>query len=129
MNKKDQLMWALQALAQPVTVQISLFPHYVCVADELANDFSDALLNLKTELNTADLEVLMELDNKLNDIGGKQNAQYWTDTALEKNEIWNEIRRLSVRILNYFNWRHDLPPLNPQDRGKTYIGQIKKVQQ
>jgi hypothetical protein len=121
MNKKDQLMWALQALAQPAAVQKNLFPDYVCVADELANDFSDALLNLKTELRSNDLEALMVLDNRLNEISGSHNAQYWTDEALEEKEMWDEVRRVAERLLNYFNWKNERPPLKPEERGKIYI--------
>jgi hypothetical protein len=33
-------MRSVQALAQPADVQPALFPDFVCVGDELANDFS-----------------------------------------------------------------------------------------
>lgn len=114
-------MWALQALAQPAATQKSLFPDYVCVADELSNDFGDALLNLRNELNSKDIDILLKLDNKLDSISGKENAEYWTNKALEDNEIWKDIRQEAVRILNYFNWKNEPPPLNPTNRGITYV--------
>ncbi len=46
---RNQLQRAITALAQPAEVQLSLFPDFVCKADELALDFEDDLYETATK--------------------------------------------------------------------------------
>lgn len=112
------LQWALQALAQPAEVQMTLFPDFVSKADELAVDFHHWLLYAEEE-HLADFTAnqkgaLLRIDEFLNVMGGARNAKHWTDDALHHDPMWKEVRGMAKEALDEFGWPNEKPPM---DRG------------
>lgn len=112
----EQLKWSLQALASPAATQQSLFPTFVCVADELALDF-DQWLRVATHRHTLAPEqtaALTALDELLARMSGRQHEEFWTVPALESHATWQQIRDLAHRALDAFGW-----PLVPPPTGRA----------
>lgn len=74
--------WYVQAIAQqPEEIQISLFPAFVEVADELALGWEEALAELprvQTRLLPSQLQAIQKLDAYMGSLSGEQNARVWT---------------------------------------------------
>lgn len=82
---RDILQRAVVALAQPAEVQLSLFPDFVCRADELALDFEDGLYELvghEDEITGEQKATIEELDRLLSGMSDSQDASVWTEEAL-----------------------------------------------
>ncbi|WP_010578290.1 hypothetical protein [Leptospira alexanderi] len=124
-HRRNLLLWSLQALAQPADVQVRLFPDFVSKADELALDFDSAYRSAR---HVADIvptnlqkDALDAIDAKLAGFSGESNAALWTESALAREPIWQEVRSLAKRALDAFNWSLGPPPFEPKDRGSTYV--------
>ncbi|WP_438023778.1 hypothetical protein [Sorangium sp. So ce233] len=132
-----RLKWSLQALAAPAAEQIRLFPRFVCVADELALDFEEALRQVSKaalsdvgeqeeveglqrieELSPAQREAVDTLDAQLERMSGPEHAEMWTDDALYNRGEWARVRHLAAGALRSIGWPIELPP---QDRA-IYVG-------
>ena len=110
---RDQLQRAVLALAQPADVQLSLFPDFVCKADELALDFEDGLYELVGHENeiTAEQKAAVEpLDQIVTRMSGKQKASFWTEEALRTHPTWEEIRSAAKATAAAFGWELRRPP-------------------
>ena len=110
---RDQLQRAILALAQPAEVQLSLFPDFVCKADELALDFEDGLYELvgHEETTTPSQRAAVDaLDNLLFRMSGKKNAAFWTEDAVRSHPAWEEVRIAAKAALLAFGWEFRLPP-------------------
>jgi hypothetical protein len=118
---RDQLEWAVLALAQPSEVQLGLFPDFVCKADELALDFEDGLLQLvghDDEVTAEQRVALNALDALIIGMSGQRNASFWTEEALRSHPKWHEIRTAAKATAAAFGW--ELRPPGPS--GAIYIG-------
>jgi hypothetical protein len=110
---RDQLQSAVLALAQPAEVQLSLFPDFVCKADELALNFEDGLYELvghEHEITDEQRMAIDELDRLLQSMSGKQNAALWTDEAVRSHSMWEEIRKTAKMVTTAFDWKLRRPP-------------------
>jgi hypothetical protein len=109
-----RLMHAVQALAHPADVQLTLFPSFVCKADELALDFGFfwdcAKSNDGERLTAEQTGILDEIDSQLDSMSGAQDAELWTNDALLENPLWGRTRELAKAALVAFNWPYEVPP-------------------
>lgn len=117
----DRFKWAVQALAQPSCVQLSLFPSFAEVADELALEHEEtqaAFLAQEKGLSVDQYAAIADLDGQLARMSGPENAKvYWTVEALDAAPEWAEVRLLAHRVLDAMGWQHVAPPL---DRGALF---------
>ena len=117
-----ELRRCVQALAQPALVQVSLFPEFAVVGDELALQFDDALRAYSASGLTAEpsqLQSLKQLDDYLAELSGPENERFWLDrTVLFSDARWHRIRDLARAVLASFNWPDETPPRD----GATYVG-------
>lgn len=109
-----QLMWALQALAQPATMQLKLFPSFVVVADELALEFEHwqevAIQQVGKAWSSKQQQAMKALDQMLTEMSA--SPELWeSDDCLEQPQ-WAAVRQLAQDVLVTFNWPIDLPPLD-----------------
>lgn len=107
-QKLDTLTQSVKALALNPDKQIGIFPNFVSVADELALNFSDAVL-FKDELKEAkildskQILLLREIDRIL-DIKSKNNDRsFWSLEGLKNHPEWQEIRMLATKTLDLLN--------------------------
>lgn len=117
---RDQLQRAVLALAQPANVQLSLFPDFVCKADELALNFEDGLYELvghENEITPEQRSAVDALDQIITDMSGKPNASFWTEEALRSHPTWDEIRSAAKAVVVAFGWELKRPPPS----GAVYI--------
>ena len=110
---RNQLERAVLALAQPADVQLSLFPDFVCKADELALDFEDGLYELvghEDEITSEQRAAVDRLDQLITSMSGEQNAEFWTDDAVRSHPTWEQIRSLAKATAVAFGWELRPPP-------------------
>lgn len=118
-----RFMWAVQALALPAEQQLSLFPSFAGVADELALEHEETqarFLNTSgTNLSSDQKRAIQALDNKLEAMSGEENATtFWTVEALGGRPEWEQVRSLARKVLSVMGWSASVPPL---DRGAVYV--------
>lgn len=104
---RNQLQRAVTALAQPAEVQLSLFPDFVCKADELALDFEDGLYEMvghEASFTDAQRAAIDALDHLLSSISGERHAALWTETALSDHPVWDQIRDAAKAAATTFGW-------------------------
>ena len=109
-------MWSVQALAQPASVQISLYPDFAEVADELAleHEETQALYFRSPEaknLETEHLRSIAILDKYLEEISGEDNLELWTIGALESASEWTHVRELASHVIKLMKWELKPPPI------------------
>ena len=68
-------------------------------ADELALEFSDALMLEKGLLDDAVRAAAVQLDEQLAGMGGPQHEELWTVAALHTSEEWRRVRELAAETL------------------------------
>lgn len=112
---EQQFQWAVQALAQPADVQLTLLPSFVVVADELALDFDHWRRTLETHFGDSwsdeQRQSVQALDCLLGEMSGDK-PEIWRGGGCLNHPKWSEVRRLAVGILSAFGWPQDVPPLN-----------------
>ena len=122
----ERLRWTLQALAQPAEIQLTLFPSFVCVPDELALEFEQHYCNGppsdRALWSASQLAALHKLDALLESMSGHEHAGYWTLSALRDSDLWVRVRRLAMDSLVEFGWPAAPPPSAPCERGSVYLG-------
>lgn len=114
---EERLCHAIQALAQPADVQRSLFPAFVVVGDELAEELGDALVDFENggaALSPSQAGAIRELDGYLDALSGPANLDFWDDPA---DARWERARRLAASALAAFGW----PNLCPPRDGAVYV--------
>ncbi len=101
-DARDQSRWSLQALAMDTDVQRSLFPDFVCKADELALDyghwFEVARSRFASDFTNGQLHALHVINLRLeamSRLGPEFDAGLWTEAALGSRLEWAELRSLS----------------------------------
>lgn len=109
----EQLKWSVQALAQPAEVQVTLFPVFVCVADELALDLQNWLLAAKGQnipLGPAAISRITDIDQELSALSGKAHEEFWNVHALKNDMRWENIRERARAALAAAGWENAAPP-------------------
>ena len=127
MNKESilgQLRWSLQALACQADAQMSLYPDFVCQADELVLDFAHwrdvAISNFGSEFTPESLRLLADIDTKLSEMSRKGSLfheELWTPEGLRRDPNWEEIRATARAALQSFDW----PVENPGPSTSIYV--------
>jgi len=117
---RKQLQYSIVCLAQPAEFQLSLFPDFVCKADELALNFEDGLYELvghENEVTDNQRLALDGLDHLLSEMSKAGNSEVWTDEAVRTHPMWNEVRLKAKVVADAFHWdTQELPP-----NGATYV--------
>ncbi len=123
-----ELKWSLQALAIPASDQLSLFPQFAAMADELALDFdhwaSVVNDNYEEELSSAQIGALAAISQTLERMSSHAvefEADLWTEEALRSSSHWEDIRRLAAVALEAFGWPLESPRRDPGDRGAASV--------
>lgn len=104
--------WAIQALAQPYNVQLSLFPDFTHKPDELALSFEDALYELvgREDLVSAEQRSAIDhLDDIVSAMSGEENADFWTEDAVRHHPTWEEFRVRAKLVAQAFGWPIESP--------------------
>lgn len=111
---RNQLQRAVVALAQPADIQLSLFPDFVCKADELALDFEDGLYEMvghEDQFSDDQRAAIDALHNLIFSKSGEQHASFWKETAVRKHPFWEIIRIAAKEAAVTCGWDlHSLPP-------------------
>ncbi|MCG7368708.1 hypothetical protein MHZ90_21700 [Pantoea sp. ACRSH] len=106
----ERIEWITRAFAQSSTVQESLFPDFVNVADELAVEWELALEDINEDLLSNEQRLSIKaLDDYMLSISGPDNIQFWNNDALYNSSEWNYMRVLAGNILTAMGW-DDKPP-------------------
>ena len=111
---------ALQALAQPASMQRRLFPEFSSVGDELARVFATAIRAAELEPQHDSSHdaghdharsVCLEIEACFVAHGGAGNADFWDDLDHPR---WEELRGLARRALALHGWpTHEPRPHDP----------------
>jgi hypothetical protein len=114
---RNQFQWSIQALAMDAEVQRSLFPTFVCKADELALDYSDwsrvARSLFASEWSGDQLKALGAIDIRLDAMsrgGSEFDEELWSEDALTSRPQWDELRSLARAALVQLGWSVEAPP-------------------
>lgn len=110
----EQLKYALQALALPMTGQLRLFPNRTERMDRLSTEYerwqqlvlyeqADALTRSQRTVLTSLAERLMQLQDHCCLSG--------SEVSWRRCPEWRQVRSLARQALLTFNWPLDLPPL------------------
>ena len=112
----DQLRRSLRGLAAAGSEQPPLFPDSVATADQLARDFDQSAVavrsNYGSDLSENQADALAALEQKLMTMsrdGAEFGAELWTEAALRTSEHWADVRTLALSALEAFGWRTELP--------------------
>src|SRR5215210_7731568 len=102
----EHLKWSVQALALPSREQRTLFPPFVCIADELALDFEQWLQTAagQHEFSAEQRTALTSLDDVLSAMSGADQAELWIDEALDSSGEWENVRERARGTLTVFGW-------------------------
>ena len=114
MHNFKKIKWILQALAQPAHIQISLFPNFVNVADELALEWGECfdLVNRKWDFFSSDqLMLIRSLDAQIVKMSGVFNISLWNNEALSSACEWQVVRQLAKELLDIFEWNFEEPSM------------------
>ena len=114
---RDQFRWSLQALACAPDAQLSLFPDFVCKADELALEYGHwsevARSFFAGEFDEAQLAALRAIDFR-SDAMGNGGAEFeedlWSEDALRASPLWEDLRTLAKLALAKLGWPAETPP-------------------
>jgi hypothetical protein len=106
----DNLKWSLQALALPADIQVTLFPSFVCIPDELALDFDHWNLCVVSNnlLSTYLSEELLTLNTIFDEM---KDPDLWSLQALAQSEEWESVRRQAAHLLTLLGWEMGIPPV------------------
>ncbi len=112
---KHQFQWAVQALAQPADVQLTLFPPFVVVADELALDFDNWWKTFESNFGDScsrqQRQAVVALNQLLDEMSGPEKPELWLGPECLNQPKWTEVRQLAADVLSTFGWPLDAPPL------------------
>jgi hypothetical protein len=104
-------------------VQITRFPSFVVVADELALEFDDCRQAFDSNFgwcwSPLQRAAVVALEQYLADMSGPDKPELWLDEDCLDHARWSEVRQLAGKVLYAFGWSPDVPPL---DRGAIYVG-------
>ncbi len=107
----SQLRSSVERLAARGVEQVAWVERQGVHADELALDFSDAVLpavvNLSNEFTPELLLRLELLDDQLSSMSGTAKARLWTSASILNDPAWGRVRTLAQVALDAPGW----PPL------------------
>ncbi|HSI36548.1 MAG TPA: thioredoxin domain-containing protein, partial [Tepidisphaeraceae bacterium] len=95
-----ELKRSLQALAAPADAQLRMFPAGVAKADELALDYNhwlDVVSGWGFELSEGQQRDLADVDRALETMSGPND--HWSESALQSDPAWANVRDLARRAL------------------------------
>lgn len=123
MNESEEILRlrrSVQALALPAIQQVTLYPDFVCVADELALAFEEAVRRLGglERLSFVGSEAVRAVDEQLERMSGQEHAELWTDEALERSPEWETLRGIAQAALTALGWPLEIPAPS----GDVYVG-------
>lgn len=97
----EQFLSTVQRLAAPADEQEAYVRQLGTApsTDELALEFSDALLVARGSLSEAVASAALRLDAYLAKISGSANTELWTILALYKAPEWMSVRQLAGEVL------------------------------
>lgn len=114
---RDQFRWSLQALACDPDDQLTLFPDFVCRADELVLDYGHwsevARSRFAGEFSADQLATLKAIDDRIDAMsygGAEFEEELWYEEALGTRPKWEELRSLAKAALACFGWPAEKPP-------------------
>lgn len=119
MDKLNELKRVLQTLASPAPIQFGLFPDFVCVGDEMALEFDDALrlvAPLAQTFTTPQAQALEELDRYL-DARSNVPDDFGDDDNVRSDLRWVHVRDLASSACAAFGWSVQ----TPEPSGAVYI--------
>ena len=109
-NKK--LIEVLKLVAAEVNIQVSAFPGFVHVPDEIASEVSDAIEyapEVREDKDTEILTVLIQIDKILDKYAGQEG--FWTVQSMQENFAWQQIRLIARGELQRLEVSEDIPDL------------------
>jgi hypothetical protein len=112
----EKMKLAVQSIALPSNAQISLFPDFVEVADDLALSWEESMNELphvRDQLTSPQLMAVNALDAYMRSISGAGNEDLWTIEALAVSVEWQTMRVLAGQILKQMNWSATPPEKSP----------------
>ena len=100
----QMLINATRLLASNADVQVSAFPPFVVVADELALNFDDMFrltdqLVESGHLSQQQLKALERVENILDELSNRGDSRLWTLEALRENPEWQRVRVEALKAL------------------------------
>lgn len=112
-----RLEWAVRALHQPAAKQAVLYPTFVCLADELALDFTEWLQFAEQHAprwTASQRASLQAIDTHLATMTESQRPDLWTTEALASAPEWETARVLACAAVHAFGWSTDPPRPSPE---------------
>lgn len=107
MEKLEVLINALKNIASPYEVQKKLYPDFVCLSSEIANEL-DCLDFLRDEIKEDErfteniIDELEEIDRQFISISfgeEKYNEKLWEEEAVKNDSFWQNQRNRAARLL------------------------------
>lgn len=111
-ERTEWLKRCVSMLASDPTVQIEYIRSFDFHIDELALEFDDvshvtgSMLS-DSELNSIQYDGVKKLDNLLDEMSGKANAELWTEEGLHSAPEWREVRRQAKELLVLLQGQQD----------------------
>lgn len=125
MNKQsviDQLKWSIQALSLEADDQLASFPDFVVVTDELLLEYDNwyhaAIGNYPDFFSREQLNILNEINSFIDKLP-PEDLNVSIEDELRTYPFWEELRILTRKALQKFNWTSELPPY---DRSTYLLG-------
>lgn len=113
----NQLKYAIQALALEASDQLTLFPDFAVVTDELLMDFDNwknaAIGNYPDYFSSEQLKILDDIDAFIAKFELEDPEMPVID-ELKISSFWRELRVIARNALVQFNWPNELPPYNQE---------------
>lgn len=110
----NSLIQVLRLVASPYDSQITFFPNFVNIPEEIALLYHDSYLTTsrlhdEKKITLRALNMLYELNALFNTMSN--NSYLWTQEKLKNNEMWSIARESAIKILNELNEKYDSPNL------------------
>ncbi|WP_291571895.1 hypothetical protein [Clostridium sp. UBA4548] len=105
----ERVVEATKMVAAPYSVQVTLFPKNLPIADEIALNFCDEVeyqidYLLENELITdIQYEKIRQLGKKFSQMSSDKTQDYWSLESLQNSEQWGQCRKLAREILEIFD--------------------------
>lgn len=116
----NQLKFAIQALSLEAEGQISSFPEFVMVTDELLLEFDNwrnaAVAKYPNYFSAEQLRILNEIDTFIKKYE-LDNPNMPIAEELKTSSFWSKLRLLAKEALAKFDWMSETPP----DNWVTYV--------
>lgn len=116
----NQLKWSLQSLSIEAECQLTSFPDFVVVTDELLLEFDTwyitAIGNYPDFFSDEQIKILKDIYLFMDNLP-PQNMGTTIEEELKSLPFWKDLRILAKEALKKFDWTSETPP---HDR-TTYI--------